>query len=177
MGSIKRPSGFDSTMTEPSQVTTVLRGPTSSPTSSIYTQHPTTASTPPSKHSQLSSRTCSLVPAGTSKSYSRLWLTRMTGAWPARSRIIVSSMTKSWPSPSRSNNTSEILTPSEHGSRHVSPTLCLLTPLNASPHYRTCLGSMGQYILDGREVVARCMASMFALHCWRMSRDVCGRPS
>jgi hypothetical protein len=95
-GSIKRPSGFDLTTMGPSQVTTVLRGPTSSPTSSTYTWHPTTVLTLPLRHSHPGSDTCLPAPVGTSISYSKPWLTLMIGAWPARSHAITNSTTTSW---------------------------------------------------------------------------------
>jgi hypothetical protein len=137
MGCIKRPSGSASTTMGPSWDIIVHRGPTSSPTSSVYMQHLTTVSTPPSGHSHPGSNTCLPAPVGTSRSYSKPWLTQMIGAWPARSCAIANSMTTSRQWQSRLSSTSVTSTPFKCSLDHVSLASCLPVPLNESPHYKT----------------------------------------
>jgi hypothetical protein len=176
MDSIKRRNGFDSMMMVPSQTIMRHRGPTSNPTLSTCMQRLTSALTLPSKHCQIGLGICSLDWDATFRSYSRLWLT-WTGVWPVKLHATVSSMMMSQPLPSKSNSTNIISTPPEHGSHHVSPTSCSPTLPNGSPHYKTYLGMLEQYVWDGRGVVACHTESMFAPHRWKTSRDVHGRPS
>jgi hypothetical protein len=167
-GCTKRPSGFTSTMMGLSRGTTACRGPTSSPTSLIYMQHLTTASTPPLRCSWLGSDICSQALAGISKFYSKLWPIWTIGAWPARSCDTANSTTTSWRLQSRSSSTSMTLMPFEHGSHHVSPALCSPMPPNGLPCWKTSRRRLEWYIRDGREVVAHHTVSMSAPCHWRM---------
>jgi hypothetical protein len=175
-GSTRRPSGFGSTTTELCQGTMPHRGLTSSPISSIYMRHPTTALTPPLKPSQAGSDICSPAPVEISRSCSKLWLTRTIGDWPVTSRSTASSTKTSPLSRSKSSSTNATSTPSGCGSRHVSLDSCSHVPLSGWPPCKTSRGKWGRYVQAGREAAACHAVSMFTPHHWKMSRNVQGHP-
>jgi hypothetical protein len=92
-------------------------------------------------------------------------------------REITSSTTILRQSPSKSSSISTTSTPPKRVSHPVSPASCSPAPPSRLPRYRTYLGRLERYVQDGRGVVACHVASMFAPHHWKMTRDVHRHPS
>jgi hypothetical protein len=177
MGYTKRPSGSTSTTMAPSPAITALRGPTSSPTSSIYMPPLTTVSTRLSNHSQRGFDTCLLAQGVTSRFSKMRWPTPGIGATPRRLLVTESStMTyRLWQSRSRSISTTWMQP--MLALDHVSPDLCSHGPRKGLSPCKMYRGSWGHYAQDGRRPLACHRASTSTQHCWKMNRDVRGHPS
>jgi RNase H-like domain found in reverse transcriptase/Reverse transcriptase (RNA-dependent DNA polymerase)/Integrase zinc binding domain/Chromo (CHRromatin Organisation MOdifier) domain len=176
-GCTRRPSGYDSTKTAPCQDTIRDRARINALSSSTSMPLLTSAPTPLSNRFPRGSATCSPAQELIFKSSSKRWPTRTTGASPEKLPAIAPSTTRSRLWPSRLKSTSVIWTLHAHAWGHVSPDSCWPAPRRGSRPWRTCRGRLGPCVQGGRRPPACPEASTSALHRWRTSRDVRGRPS
>jgi hypothetical protein len=176
-GCTRKPSGFNSMTMVQYPGIIAAKDPTSGPTLLTSTPPQTTASILHSSHSPHGSDTCSPVPVGTSRSFRMLSLTLGIGVTPEKLPATGCSMMRSLPWQSRSRSISTIWMPPAPALHHVSPVLCSRGLRRGLPPCKTYQGKSEPCAQGGRRPLACRKVFMSAPRRWRMSRDVCGRPS